>query len=65
MSPQDPQDGAAQSPVQSPPPTPQGAAPEVEEPRAALNRLAHELAQSRNRRLLVEFLRLRRLLRST
>lgn len=55
--------------VESPPPTPMpardaDAAAAGDEPRIALNRLAHELTRTRNRKVLFEYLRLRRLLRS-
>jgi hypothetical protein len=55
-------------PVESPPPTPVAARDEgddTDEPRLALNRLAHQLARARNRKVLFEYLRLRRLLRAT
>jgi hypothetical protein len=45
----------------SPPPAPQVPV-EVPDPRQALNRLAEQLARSPDRRLLMEFLRLRRCL---
>lgn len=45
--------------VQSPPPAPQPPRQEID-PRARLHQLAGELAAGRNRRLLIEYLRLRR-----
>jgi hypothetical protein len=54
--------------VESPPPTPLPARDvreDLDEPRLALNRLAQQLASARNRKVLFEYLRLRRLLRST
>ena len=49
-------------PAQSPPVTP-AVATSVDEPRATLNQLAGVLARSNDRRLLAEYLRLRRALR--
>ncbi|MGB7159665.1 MAG: hypothetical protein WBD40_16480 [Tepidisphaeraceae bacterium] len=49
--------------VQSPPPAPMPARADVDEPRAHLHRLAAELIRTHNRRLVVEYLRLRRALR--
>jgi hypothetical protein len=45
---------------QSPPPAPQPPRDELPDPRARLLELAAELARSQNRRMLAEFLRLRR-----
>ena len=46
--------------VESPPPTPAPAHESVSDPRQQLHKLAHELIRANNRRLLVEYLRLRR-----
>ena len=49
------------APVQSPPPAPMPARDDIgDEPRAHLHRLAAELIRTHNRRLVVEYLRLRR-----
>ena len=45
---------------QSPPPAPQPPREELPDPRVRLLQLAAELARSQNRRVLAEFLRLRR-----
>ena len=45
---------------ESPPPAPQSPRDELIDPRARLLQLAAELARSQNRRMLAEFLRLRR-----
>ncbi len=45
---------------ESPPPAPQPARDDANDPRLRLLQLATELARSQNRRLLAEFLRLRR-----
>jgi hypothetical protein len=45
---------------ESPPPAPQPPVEQLPDPRARLLQLAAELARSRNRRVLAEFLRLRR-----
>lgn len=50
-------------PVESPPLAPMPAREAPPDPRLRLNELAAELARTQNRRLLVEFLRLRRTLR--
>jgi hypothetical protein len=50
--------------IESPPPAQQPARDPAPDPRARLQELAIELARSRNRRLLIEFLQLRRALRS-
>jgi len=50
------------TPVSSPPPAQRPPAAEPD-PAARLHELARELARSRNRRLMIEFLRLRRSLR--
>jgi hypothetical protein len=49
--------------VESPPPTPVPAREAVPDPRQQLHKLAHELIRANNRRLLVEYLRLRRSIR--
>jgi hypothetical protein len=49
--------------IESPPPAAQPAQPPLDEPRARLHQLAQELMQNRHRRLLSEFLQLRRALR--
>jgi hypothetical protein len=49
--------------IQSPPPTEQPARDPAPDPRQTLHRLANELMRAHNRRLLVEFLQLRRALR--
>jgi hypothetical protein len=49
--------------VESPPLAPQPARESIDDPRLALHRLATELIRTRNRRLLVEFLTLRRAMR--
>ncbi len=46
-------------PVESPPPAPQPARP-VEDSRARLHALATQLVRTQNRRLMLEYLRLRR-----
>jgi hypothetical protein len=51
------------APVQSPPPTAQPARDPLPDPRQTLHRLANELMRAHNRKLLVEFLQLRRALR--
>ncbi|HEY7087652.1 MAG TPA: hypothetical protein VH518_06150 [Tepidisphaeraceae bacterium] len=52
------------APVQSPPPAAQPAREATgPDPRQTLHRLASELMRARNRRVLVEFLQLRRALR--
>jgi hypothetical protein len=51
--------------VESPPPSPVAREPDDDDPRAALHRLAEQLMRTRNRRILVEYLRLRRLIRFT
>ena len=52
------------APVQSPPPAPMPARDDIgDEPRAHLHRLAAELIRTHNRRLVVEYLRLRRAMR--
>lgn len=60
-------DFSTQSPrtnaVESPPPAPQPAREAEPDPRATLHRLASELMRAHNRKLLVEFLQLRRALR--
>jgi hypothetical protein len=56
------QSETATATVESPPPAPQPAVSEPD-PRARLNELAAELVRSHNRRLIVEYLRLRRTLR--
>jgi hypothetical protein len=54
---------ASSAPVESPPPAAQPARDPLPDPRARLHALASELSRTRNRRLLVEFLQLRRALR--
>jgi hypothetical protein len=49
--------------VESPPPAPMPASEPANDPRLALHRLAAELMRTHNRKLLVEFLQLRRSLR--
>ena len=49
--------------IESPPPSPQSVTQRDDEPRARLHRLAMQLIRTQNRRLLVEFLTLRRALR--
>lgn len=57
-----PEDTESSSMVESPPPTPPApASDDAEEARSALLRLAHELSRHHNRALLIEYLRLRRL----
>ena len=46
--------------VESPPPAPQPPREDADQPRARLAQLASELMRSHNRRLVVEYLRLRR-----
>jgi hypothetical protein len=61
-----PQSEAPTAVVESPPPSPRALDSEAnraDEPRVALLRLAHQLTQTRNRSILIEYLRLRRLLR--
>ena len=51
-------------PIQSPPPAPMPARDAIaDDPRTHLHRLAAELIRSHNRRLIVEYLRLRRAIR--
>lgn len=51
-------------PIQSPPPGPMPARDTIaDDPRTHLHRLATELIRSHNRRLVVEYLRLRRAIR--
>ncbi len=57
----DPSD--AQVTVQSPPLAPMPARDDADDPRTHLHRLAAELIRTHNRRLVVEYLRLRRALR--
>ena len=52
--------GAPVTPCESPPAAPMPAREELSDPRARLLQLAAELARSQNRRVLAEFLRLRR-----
>lgn len=49
--------------VDSPPPAPMPAHPAESDPRQTLHRLATELMRTSNRKLLIEFLQLRRALR--
>jgi len=49
--------------IESPPPSAQPVIQRDDEPRARLHRLAMQLLRTQNRRLLVEFLTLRRALR--
>ena len=49
--------------VESPPPAPQPARPLPDDPRTHLHRLARQLIRAQNRRLLIEYLTLRRALR--
>ena len=50
--------------IESPPPAPMPARDEtVDDPRTHLHRLAAELIRSHNRKLVIEYLRLRRALR--
>jgi hypothetical protein len=51
------------APIQSPPPAAQPARDPLPDPRQTLHRLASELMRAPNRRLLVDFLQLRRALR--
>ena len=54
----------AETPViESPPPAPQPAQVEIDDPRASLHKLAQQLMRTRNRKLLIEFLTLRRSIR--
>ena len=50
-------------PIESPPPAAQPERESFHDPRARLHQLAAELMRSRNRRLLIEFLQLRRAFR--
>ena len=51
-------------PIESPPPSPMPAHESIpNDPRQALHKLASELMRAHNRKLLVEFLQLRRALR--
>jgi hypothetical protein len=54
---------APQQPVQSPPPAPMPPRDAAPDPRETLHRLASELMRATNRKLLIEFLQLRRALR--
>jgi len=49
--------------IESPPPAPMPARDPSPDPRARLHQLAEELVRTSNRRLLIEFLQLRRALR--
>jgi hypothetical protein len=49
--------------IESPPPAPQPARAESDDARSHLHRLAQQLIRAQNRRLLIEFLTLRRALR--
>ena len=51
------------APIQSPPPADAPAHDSLPDPRQALHRLAAQLMRAQNRKLLVEFLQLRRALR--
>jgi hypothetical protein len=51
------------STIESPPPAAVPAREGVPDPRAQLHKLAHELVRASNRKLLVEYLRLRRAMR--
>lgn len=51
---------AAPAAIESPPPAPQPPRDDSPDPRAKLAQLASELMRSHNRRLVVEYLRLRR-----
>ena len=56
-----PASGASQSqPCESPPPAAQPPSEELPDPRVKLLQLAGELMRSHNRRLVIEYLRLRR-----
>jgi hypothetical protein len=61
--PPDPAPATVSAPIESPPPAAQPAREGTPDPRARLHQLAAELTRSRNRRLLIEFLQLRRALR--
>ncbi|MCS7032424.1 MAG: hypothetical protein NZ561_00335 [Phycisphaerae bacterium] len=52
-------------PVQSPPPTARPPEADSEDPRASLCRLSTLLSQQRSTRLLLEYLRLRRMVRAS
>ena len=52
--------GAPDASCESPPAAPRPAREAVEDPRTRLLQLAAELMRSRNRRLVIEYLRLRR-----
>jgi hypothetical protein len=54
---------ASSTQVQSPPPAPMPARDATPDPRETLQRLASELMRATNRKLLIEFLQLRRALR--
>jgi hypothetical protein len=54
-----PEPAPAPAPVESPPPAPQPARDDVD-PRAKLMQIASELMRSHNRRLVIEYMRLRR-----
>jgi hypothetical protein len=56
-------DAPAVVPIESPPPAAQPVREIEPDPRARLHKLAQELIRSRNRRVLIEFLQLRRALR--
>lgn len=55
---------AAPQSASSPPAMPVERAPETDEPRARLRLLAEQLARAKNRAVLQEYLRLRRIVRS-
>jgi len=49
--------------IESPPPTPIPVRDPAPDPRAQLHKLASELVRARNRKVLVEYLRMRRAMR--
>ena len=57
------QDVSESPPIESPPPAAQPPRESAPDPRSRLHQLATELMRTRNRRVLIEFLQLRRALR--
>jgi hypothetical protein len=53
-------DATDETPIESPPPAPMPQREQIDEPRARLFELAAQLVRTQNRRLLIEYLRLRR-----
>jgi hypothetical protein len=58
-----PESAEATAPIESPPPAAQPARDPTDDARVRLHQLARELARTSNRRLLIEYLTLRRAMR--